>query len=173
MRLFVKPEDNTTRDFYLTHKSAYEGDSGIDLFVPEKTVCSPGKTTLVDLNMAAMMTPDRHMNPVSFLVYPRSSISKTPLILHNSVGVIDSKYRNTIKIALFNTSSEEYTVEKGDRLVQICSSNLEEIKITIVDRLPSSDRGSGFGSSGRNNLDSPVDKNVKRGFVDRFKSIFS
>lgn len=173
MRLFIKPQDNVTRDFYLTHKSAYEGDSGIDLFVPEKVVCKPGETTFIDLNISTMMTPNKNMNPVSFLVYPRSSISKTPLILHNSVGVIDSKYRNTIKIALFNVSLEDYTVEKGDRLVQICSCNLEEIKITIVDRLPFSDRGSGFGSSGRNNRDLPVDKNIKRGFVNRFKSIFS
>ena len=36
---------------------------------------------------------------IGYYLYPRSSISKTPLILANSVGIIDSGYRGNIKAA--------------------------------------------------------------------------
>lgn len=48
------------------------------------------------------------------LVYPRSSISKTNLVLANSVGVIDNGYRNTIKLRFkYIFQPEDFEIIKG------------------------------------------------------------
>jgi dUTP pyrophosphatase len=84
----------------------------------------------------------------SYYIYPRSSISKTPLIMHNSVGIIDSLYRNTLKVAVYNLSDNDYSVKKGEKLFQICAPYLQNIsRVNLVKELSESDRGSGFGSS--------------------------
>jgi len=135
-------------EFYVNHKAAYKGDSGIDLFFPETVVCEPWSTTMIDLHISCMMTDPSGVQK-SYYMYPRSSISKTPLIMHNSVGIIDCAYRGNIKVAVRNQSGSSYTVNRGERLFQICSPDLSEIKIDLVDYLPSSERGTGgFGSSG-------------------------
>jgi dUTP pyrophosphatase len=87
---------------------------------------------------------------VSYYLYPRSSISNTPLILTNNVGIVDASYRGNIKAALRNISTGPYTVKRGERLLQICSGNLKPFNFKLVDSLSETDRGSGgFGSTGR------------------------
>ena len=86
---------------------------------------------------------------VSYYLYPRSSISKTPLRMANSTGIIDAGYRGNIMVAVDNIDNEPYTIEKGTRLFQICGPTLEPITMDIVDELSNSERGSnGFGSTG-------------------------
>ena len=80
-------------------------------------------------------------------VVPRSSFSKTGYIFSNSVGVIDSTYRGTIKIMI-----------KGDETLKIMKlpftgfqmilRKLELASIRQVDSLDETERGDGgFGSS--------------------------
>ena len=96
--------------------------------------------------------------PVSFYLYPRSSIGKTPLRMSNSVGIIDSGYRGHI-IAAFDAPPEftckggSYTVDAYQRLVQICPPDLSyPIYVELVDAiedLGQTERGEGgFGSTG-------------------------
>ena len=93
--------------------------------------------------------------PCGYYLYPRSSMgSKTPLRLSNSVGIIDSGYRGNICALFDNPSNEDYTIQKGDRLVQICCPNLsyslEVITISDISELGHTERGNnGFGSTGR------------------------
>lgn len=65
------------------------------------------------------------INPNSFcLIFPRSSLSKTNLVLSNSVGVIDSSYRGSIK-ARFKYIPQPHELEvRGDSVV---ISSLSEI----------------------------------------------
>jgi dUTP pyrophosphatase len=87
---------------------------------------------------------------VSYYLYARSSISNTPLILANNVGIVDSNYRGTIIAALRNIGTEPYTVKRGERLVQICTGTLKPFSFKLVDELSVTTRGSnGFGSTGR------------------------
>ena len=92
--------------------------------------------------------------PTGFYMYPRSSLSKTPLRLANSVGIIDSGYRGDL-IGAFdcNTHGEQYAVLKNDKLVQICGPGLVPVLVELVDSvelLGITDRGDGgFGSTGR------------------------
>lgn len=99
--------------------------------------------------------PDNYDNmkiPTGFYMYPRSSVSKTPLRLSNSVGIIDAGYRGNLGAFVDNISANNYNVEKGTRLFQICAPNLEPIHVELVSSendLGNSERGSGgFGSTG-------------------------
>lgn len=147
--LHIKVNKEELNSYYKDHKPSYSGDCGIDLFFTEDHVCNPGITTTIDLGISCMMT-DMLSKQISYYVYPRSSISKTPLIMHNSVGIIDSGYRNSIRVAVRNVSNHAYFIRKGDRLFQICSPNLDNLRVKVVDDLPESERGEkGFGSSGK------------------------
>ena len=84
---------------------------------------------------------------------PRSSISKTPLVLSNHVGIIDSGYRGNL-IAMFrNLSGEDYHVEQYTRLIQVCHSSLKPFIVRLANSaedLGNTSRGSGgFGSTGK------------------------
>ena len=104
-----------------------------------------------------------------YYLYPRSSMgAKTPLRLSNSVGIIDAGYRGELGALLDNHDKVKrkaegmdenaifnyYTIQKGDRIVQICSPNLTypiyPILVDSESELGESIRGSGgFGSTGR------------------------
>jgi len=88
-------------------------------------------------------------------MYPRSSLSKTPLRLANSVGIIDAGYRNNLIGAfdLIKNHVETYFVEKHSRLLQICSPILCPIYVELVttqaDLSTLTERNEGgFGSTG-------------------------
>lgn len=93
-------------------------------------------------------------NPAAFMVYPRSSLSKTSLMLSNHVGIIDSGYRGNI-IGAFRCLSEniDFVADKFTRLVQICHPSLCKIRVVLVEEetdLSTTLRGSGgFGSTGK------------------------
>lgn len=80
---------------------------------------------------------------------PRSSIYKTPLLMKNSVGLIDGGYKGNIKAPLYNTSTEPYELKRGTRIVQLVNSDLSPITMKIVKEHRETSRGSlGFGSTG-------------------------
>ena len=111
MKLLIKTNNEYLIDKYKNHGTYHEGDSGLDLFIPYDVVIKPGETVKVDLGIQCeaiglrLLPPKsaqiREMcNPshadevnVSYYLYPRSSIVKTPLRLSNSVGIIDAGYR--------------------------------------------------------------------------------
>jgi dUTP pyrophosphatase len=136
-------------------------DSGFDLFVPEnvvfdRTVESKFIDFQVKTEMIYVDINNRTYNNCAFNVHPRSSISKTPLMLANHTGIIDSGYRGSIIGAfryLSNTTTDttRYTVEQNTRLVQICHPTLCPIYVILVSEnvLSNTERGSGgFGSTG-------------------------
>ena len=103
------------------------------------------------------------------MLFPRSSISKYNLSLCNSVGLIDSGYRDTIKIRFnYLAQPENYTISssggnsyicvsidsskiysKGDKIAQLIFSKHIHPKIKMVDSLGETSRNvGGFGSTG-------------------------
>jgi dUTP pyrophosphatase len=102
-----------------------------------------------------------HNYYTGFYVHPRSSLSKTPLRLANSTGIIDAGYRGHLigmLDCLFNNPScdkkFDYYAEPYTRLLQICAPNLIPIYVKIVNSVeelgPSTSRGDGaFGSTGK------------------------
>lgn len=138
-------------------------NAGFDLFVPQETVFQPGEKKLVSMEVKATVVRGGQScttcqcggcqpteDTVHYWMLPRSSISKTGLLLLNSVGVIDRTYRGELMAFLWNTKDTPVTVSKGDRLVQIVAPDMGWMsQVSVVDSLDSTVRGSGgFGSTG-------------------------
>ena len=87
-----------------------------------------------------------------YWLLPRSSIYKSGIMMANSVGVIDSSYRDMLMAPITNLNEHTYpNVSKGTRLFQIVAPNMGWIKeIKIVESLPETNRKGGFGSTGMN-----------------------
>lgn len=151
MKLKILIEDERASNLYFTKEKG--DDAGLDLFTLEDIIIKPYETVFIDFGIKCEMLDEQNENEAYYL-YPRSSISKTPLIMANSVGIIDKGYRGNIKgairyIPIKKESIENYTIKKGTRLFQICSSSLKSFHIEIVNELSESERGiKGFGSSG-------------------------
>jgi dUTP pyrophosphatase len=146
--LYIRPHIDEIRGLYESHSTFHEGDSGVDLFIPESFSSCKDHVLFIGHKISCSMT-EPSGNPCSYFLHARSSIAKSPLRLANSVGIIDAGYRGEI-IAAFDTipSKDGVVIEKGSRLVQICAPNLGPIKVVIVDSLDETSRGSGgFGST--------------------------
>ena len=142
-------------DYYTNLESSTinSTDSGIDLpLIKDYTIKDTERETF-NFGIKCEMR-DREGISVPYYMYPRSSISKTPLIQTNSVGIIDRDYRGNVMgkiLCLISNSSEErvFNVSKGTRLFQICSRDLESVQVKIVESLTETVRGEGgFGSTG-------------------------
>jgi dUTP pyrophosphatase len=91
----------------------------------------------------AFEIPEGHVG----LLFPRSSISNSGLILTNSVGVIDSGYRGEVKVR-FKHIPDTSHYKPGDRIGQLMIIPYPQIELEEGE-LSSSDRGEGgFGSTG-------------------------
>jgi len=131
-------------------------DSGFDLMLPEDVVFEDENSMFIDFKMKTEMLfceVDRNIVTNSpFLLHPRSSISKLPLMLSNHTGIIDSGYRGSIIGAFRNLDTQKSCkVEKDTRLLQICHPSLCPIFVVFVDEndLTTTERQSGgFGSTG-------------------------
>lgn len=160
MKFHIKPLSEFTKEYYSSFKYRYTGDSGIDIVVPEDIVVPAYETEFINTQIIVQLLKEPTdcqkcftTDTLSYNVYPRSSISKTPLRLTNSVGLIDSCYTGPIILALHNVSGTDYTIHKGQRLAQLTTPTLSIPSIEVVNDIiipsSSSQRGSnGFGSSG-------------------------
>lgn len=134
-------------------ENKYYFDAGFDLYLPQDYKFIE-LTNKVDHNIicsAKIYTDNGKIYNTGYYLYPRSSISKTKLRLANSTGIIDAGYRGHI-IGMFDLiNSDNETVTKFDRLLQICAPNLGPIFVSLVEELNvSTQRGSGgFGSTGK------------------------
>ena len=126
------------------------GDSGVDLFCPDDIVI-PGKSIGQTIDFKIVCCRQLANGDYgSYYLYPRSSISKTPLRLSNSVGIIDAGYRGHIMAKVDNLSDEAFAIKAGDRLFQICMPDLRGPVIVVGSVEKNTERGSGgFGSTGR------------------------
>lgn len=143
MLINIKCEDEEVKGVYENHGHFHKGDAGLDLFFTKDEVVKGGETKMIGMKIKCEAD-------TSYWLMPRSSISKTPLRMANSMGLIDKGYRGEILVCVDNIKKEDYTVKKGQRLFQIVSPGLDGIEIKIVDELTKTDRGEGgFGSSGK------------------------
>ena len=126
-------------------KYAKENDAGMDL-VATSIIENTSFQITYGLGIA-MEIPDGMVG----LVFPRSSIRNTELMLSNSVGVIDAGYRGELQ-ATFNKLNglDSIAYNVGDRVAQIVIVPHPIVQFVEVDELSESKRGSGgFGSTGK------------------------
>jgi len=144
MKLLIKPFNKTVRDFYEDHGHFHDGDAGLDLFCPDRIEFTPRETKPIHLKIACETA-----EKVPYWLIPRSSISKTPLRMCNSIGLIDAGYRGELIAYCDNISEKPYVVEPGQRLFQLVSMTGAQISYELVEDLSETTRGSGgFGSTG-------------------------
>lgn len=134
-------------------QNSEQPDSGFDLFYPItenlETETLVGKLQKLDFRVKTAMFTDE--KPSGFYMYPRSSLSKTPLRLANSVGIIDSGYRGKL-MGYFDLLEDEYSVAQYQRFLQICAPNLQPFHVYMIDDINSfgetQRNEGGFGSTG-------------------------
>lgn len=85
-------------------------------------------------------------------VRPRSGLAaKHGITVLNTPGTIDADYRGEIKVIIVNLSSENFTVQNGDRIAQMIIARHERAVLLPVENLSQTQRGSGgFGHTGTN-----------------------
>ena len=87
------------------------------------------------------------------LIFPRSSTGiKLHCMLSNTTGVIDSGYRDEIRMAVTNFGNETVCLQDGQRLAQFMIIPRPKLELEFVEDnedFRENDRGGGIGSSGR------------------------
>lgn len=131
-------------------KRAHATDAGFDLYCTETSI-DWAKQELLCHTGIAFEIPEGHAG----LIVPRSSIANKPLVLHNSVGVIDSHYRGEVTAKFIITDAREFLLNdggyhSGDRICQMIILPYPEIEFEEAEELTETDRGTcGYGSTGR------------------------
>ncbi|MBV9411076.1 MAG: dUTP diphosphatase [Acidimicrobiia bacterium] len=124
------------------------GDAGADLVARVEHILGPaGGRALIPTGIAIAL-PDGYAG----FVLPRSGLAlRHGVTCLNTPGLIDSGYRDELKVLLVNTDpKDEYRVERGDRIAQLVIQPVGQATFDVVDELPPSERGlGGFGHSGR------------------------
>lgn len=147
---------------------AHPTDAGMDIYAVDDIEILPGEQKIVPTGIKVAIP-----NGYALLVHPRSGLSaRTKLRVCNSIGLIDSPYRNEIGVILENTDSPikdmEYhfdengkviidsilhgspiNIKKGERFAQLRLVEVPKASFYQVNNILefSGDRGGGFGST--------------------------
>lgn len=83
-------------------------------------------------------------------VRPRSGLAaKKGVTVLNAPGTIDADYRGEIRVILVNLSSDDFVIERGERIAQLVLARHERMEWEESGSLEESARGAGgFGSTG-------------------------
>lgn len=84
-------------------------------------------------------------------VRPRSGLAiKHGITCLNTPGTIDADYRGDIGVILVNLSTDEFTINPGDRIAQMVINKIEQASFLLVDVLDETERNEGgFGHTGK------------------------
>lgn len=90
-----------------------EGAAGWDLYAIEDAYIGPGERQLIDTGIASEFS-----DSIVGKIKPRSGLADKYGI-DVMAGVIDSDFRDSIKVLLINHGNEPFVVSPGDRIAQI------------------------------------------------------
>ena len=139
MKLKIKKLNTDAKPF----KYAHEGDAGLDVYACEDTIIKAGDRGVVKTGIAIALE-----RGYVALVWDKSGLAVKRGI-KTMAGVIDSGFRGEVGIVLFNTSKEDFKIEKHDKIAQILIQKIEQAQIEEVETLDDTQRGEGgFGSTG-------------------------
>jgi dUTP pyrophosphatase len=127
---------------------ARPGDAGADLVAREPARLRRGGGRALVPTGVAIALPEGYAG----FVQPRSGLAlRHGVTCLNTPGLIDSGYRDELKVLLVNTDPDaDYEVARCDRIAQLVVQRVEHARFTAVRALDPSDRGpGGFGHTGR------------------------
>lgn len=126
-----------------------------------ETEASAGMDLRANLNEEIILKPlERQLVPTGIFmelpigyeaqIRPRSGLAyKFGISIVNAPGTIDADYRGEIKVLLVNLSSEDFTVNDGDRIAQMVIAKHEKAEWQEVELLSDTQRGAGgYGHTG-------------------------
>ena len=124
-----------------------ELSAGMDLYanINEPITLKPLERTLVKTGLFISLPKGYEAQ-----VRPRSGLAfKNGITVLNTPGTIDADYRGEIGVILVNLSSQDFTINDGDRIAQMVIAKHETAIWEEVENLDETNRGEGgFGSSG-------------------------
>jgi dUTP pyrophosphatase len=132
----------------ITPNYNYESDSGFDLYSTEEIVVKPLGRALIPTGLVFDIKDGHEIQ-----VRSKSGLAiNQGLFVLNSPGTVDNGYLGEIKVIIFNTNSEPFTIKKGMKVAQavLCPVvNGKWVELLNTESLSSKDRGdNGFGSTG-------------------------
>ena len=143
LELNIIPDNINVWSNHPTYDKAFTNeDCGLDIPMAN-TVIVPknSKSYTVDLGFKA---EQNH----AYMLVPRSSISKTPLRLGNSIGIIDTAYRGKVMLKLDNNSNIDFTLNENSCYFQIIAFDGNLPSFNIVKEISFTLRADGaFGST--------------------------
>lgn len=142
---FVKTSENAVEPTRGTPQAA-----GLDLSSAYEYTIAPNSKCLVQTDLIVKIPPGCYGR-----VAPRSGLALKHFI-GVGAGVIDADYRGKLGVILFNHSTEEFVVRRGDRIAQFICERIftPDVAMVMLDSLDSTERGAGgFGSTGINDSD--------------------
>lgn len=125
---------------------ATDGSAGYDLYALEDAHIDPMSQVVIDTGISIQIPKDCYVR-----VAPRSGLAFRHG-LHVMAGVVDSDYRDSIKVILFNLGKTGVAIHKGNRIAQMILEKIytpqwEEVTLS---ELTDTTRGTnGFGSTGQ------------------------
>lgn len=124
-----------------------ELSAGMDLYanIDEPITLKPLERTLVKTGLFISLPKGYEAQ-----VRPRSGLAfKNGITVLNTPGTIDADYRGEIGVILVNLSSQDFTINDGDRIAQMVIAKHDKAIWEEVENLDETNRGEGgFGSSG-------------------------
>src|SRR5574344_1197293 len=119
------------------------GSAGADCFSRVDAVIKPRETKVIPLGFAVEIP-----NGYEMQIRPRSGLATKGK--QGLFGTIDSDYRGEVCAIIYNSSDEEFVVNKGYRIAQCINAPVIIASFNAVEELSETERGSGgFGSTGK------------------------
>ena len=129
---------------------AHEEDAGFDLYADEDKIIPAQSREVIHTSIAIELPEIKEKNRDIYVrIAPRSGLSvKAGIDIF--AGVVDRGYTGELVVCMFNSSKEEFKVNKGDKIAQMIPTIIYTDTLEEVEELGVSKRGGkGFGSSGK------------------------
>jgi dUTP pyrophosphatase len=129
---------------------AHEEDAGFDLYADEDKIIPAQSREVIHTSIAIELPEIKDENKDIYVrIAPRSGLSvKAGIDIF--AGVVDRGYTGELVVCMFNSSKEEFKVNKGDKIAQMIPTIIYTDTLEEVEELGVSKRGGkGFGSSGK------------------------
>ena len=127
MKLRIKAFNDRAKELYENHSYFHTGDAGLDLFVVENQTIPAKSTKPIPLQIAC-----ENLDNKAYYLFPRSSISKTPLRLANSIGLIDAGYRGELIGMVDNIYDKDFQVKRGERYFQLVAVDSSPVELSLI-----------------------------------------
>ena len=126
--------------------AATEGSAGYDLSSCVDDCVVAGSWKAIETGIVTQFPSDCYLR-----IAPRSGLA-FKYGIDVFAGVIDSDYTGSIKVILMNNSTENFKIQKGDRIAQMIYERIYKptlVQVSSFNELEETDRGTGgFGSTG-------------------------